>query len=231
MFLKLKYLTFILLLVYLQSCRDKNSNGINFEPVYYRFPIDSMAKAYFWANEGSYWIYQNTKTGELDTQVVTHIDSFWVQVKGSFETTKHRTIDYERILKITSSSYFKWIYRDRTAGFAADYTLREDACIVDRLASGEGVNVPFFYPFKIGSQYGDGNSITTCISIDTSLIVNNIHFKNVTVFETKLDGIDEDKLYCKNPTSLYYWAKGIGLIRKELRICDYTWNLIEYEIK
>src|SRR5690606_33183024 len=71
-FLKLKYLFLSLIIsIVINSCRKKEcwETG-ECTPIHYDFNLDSI-KDYFHAEKGSYWIYLNTKTNELDTHICT----------------------------------------------------------------------------------------------------------------------------------------------------------------
>ena len=208
------------------DCHDKG----NCDPEYYKYDLGE-AKNYLWADSGSYWIYKNSKTGELDTQTCVGAITYWVHDYGSTKYSKHITIDYEVLYRRLFSTFNKWEYIDKTSGFNPDAGTPQHNTIVDRTVGGEGINIPFSYPFVKGLGGGTGSSSTTCTNIDTSIIVNGQTYDHVVVFDINIDEIWEEKLGCIRPNTKYYWVKNIGLIKKTMNRCNYSWDLIDYKIK
>lgn len=208
------------------DCHDKG----NCDPEYYKYDLGE-AKNYLWADSGSYWIYKNSKTGELDTQTCVGAITYWVHDYGSTKYSKHITIDYEVLYRRLFSTFNKWEYIDKTNGFNPDAGTPQHNTIVDRTVGGEGINIPFSYPFVKGLGGGTGSSSTTCTNIDTSIIVNGQTYDHVVVFDINIDEIWEEKLGCIRPNTKYYWVKNIGLIKKTMNRCNYSWDLIDYKIK
>jgi hypothetical protein len=201
------------------------------KPIYYSNPLGE-AKEYLWANLGSYWIYQNDKTGELDTQTIIAAKNYWKKRTGTRESTKHITIEYEYLIRQIYSTYNKWKYDDMTAEYNPDAS-RTQKVIVNRDAygaPGSGQTNPFRHPFVLNDRGGSGVSITTCTNTDTTIILNGKAHEHIAVFRVFLSGIDERKTNCLNPTILYYWEKDIGLIKKDMTKCGYSWDLIDYNI-
>ena len=207
------------------DCHDKG----NCAPVHYIWDLGE-AKNYLWADTGSYWIYKNSKTGELDTQTCVGAITYWVHTQGTTNYAKHVTIDYEMLSRRIFSTFNQWEYNDKTTGANPNAVL-ENNIIIDRTVGGEGINCPFFYPPKINYKYGTSNALTTCTNIDTSIIVNGQTYDHVVVFDINIDEIWEDKLGCIRPNTKYYWVKNIGLIKKTMNRCNYSWDLIDYKIK
>src|SRR5574343_49048 len=167
------------------DCHDKG----NCAPEYYKYDLGE-AKNYLWADTGSYWIYKNSKTGELDTQTCVGAITYWVHTQGTTNYAKHVTIDYEVLSRRIFSTFNQWEYNDKTTGANPNVAVLENNIIIDRTVGGEGINCPFFYPPKINY-----------------------------------------KLDCIRPNTKYYWVKNIGLIKKTMNRCNYSWDLIDYKIK
>jgi hypothetical protein len=141
---------------------------------YYRIRIGE-AKSYLWALPGSYWIYKNSVTGDLDTQTCIGFSFDSVKVKGTNNYSKFITAEYDVIRRVVYSSYNKIYINDETVSSnpdAINYNNGRD--VVHRYASGFGTNIPFFFPFEKGLQFGDGASISTCNGMDTSLLIQGI---------------------------------------------------------
>src|SRR5690606_4059769 len=121
----MKYLIpFGLLSIFFYSCRNCEEKG-TCDPLYFYFPLE-VPKDYMWADTGSYWIYKNDKTGDLDTQLVLFANITWVKRSGSRHATKHRTVEFEYFRKVTYSSFYNWIQSDETPYYDPDYTLTQN---------------------------------------------------------------------------------------------------------
>ncbi len=226
-----KILCLFSLIVWSSACKDRNvdckSNGTCPEE-YYKFYLGE-AKNYLWAGKGSYWIYKNSKTGELDTQTVTYCKTYWLNARGTQNSTRHINVDYEVLSRGIYSSFNQWTYEDRTGGVSPDgisfngtYRL-----ILDRLVASQSINTPFFMPFIKGAYSG----YTLCSNSDTTININSKNYTNVKVFTIDMDFIWEPKLNCIRPNTYYYWVKDIGLVKKLMKTCNYSWDLIDYKIE
>ncbi len=218
---------FSLILTLLPHCKNKDCHEDGTCAADYRKLWLGEAKAYLLAKPNSYWIYKNTTTNELDTQICTAFLMDTIIKRGTRNDTKHITVEYERLRRFIQSSYNKWEYYDETAKYNPD-AIRENKTGVDRYVfSGDaGINFPFFYPFNKDERIGN----TQCKGMDTTLIIQGKTYAKVVQFEINNDGIWERKLNCIRSTNTYYWAKDVGLIKKEMKTCNMSWELIEYNI-
>jgi len=213
------------------QCKDKDPN-----PEYYKIRMSTEVKSYLWSNVGSYWIYKNTKTNELDTQQCISFKYDSLITKGTESYSKHITIEYDRIRKYIYSSYNKWTIFDNTGHYTPDSRyFNNGRTILDRNISGEGIIVPFFHHFSTEGGSGTGSSFTKFITKDTTLTIQNKIYHDVVKFEIDQDDIwypDEylGPIEFKYPKSIYYWAKGVGLVKKENLKENYSWELIEHHI-
>lgn len=214
--------------VLLNACNSDCHDKGNCDPEYYRYDLGE-ARNYLWADTGSYWIYKNSKTGELDTQTCIGATTYWVTAHGTTNYSKHITVDYEVLYRRIFSTYNQWTYIENTS-FYNPNAMRTQQCFIDRSVSGEGINHPFFMPASVYESGGTSNALTTCTNTDTSLVVNGQNYDHVVVFDINMDEIWEEKLGCIRPNSKYYWVKNIGLIRKTMNRCNYSWDLIDYKI-
>ncbi len=210
---------------FLNSCKEDCKENGTCPPEYYRYELGE-AMHYLWAKPGSYWIYKNTKTGDLDTQTMIGFKFDTVISKGTFDFSKHITIEYDVLSRNIYSSFNHWIYFDKTSKYEAN-SKRDLETILERIV-GTGVIYPFFHPFVISQNVNPSNS--NFIGLDSNFIVSSKPYTNVAKFEIAIDGIWEEKLNCKRPNTVYYWAKGVGLIKKDMNGCGYSWELIEYNV-
>ena len=227
--MKPQNLIFYLFIIFLNACNSDCHDKGNCDPEYYRWDLGE-ARDYLWADTGSYWIYKNSKTGELDTQTCIGATTYWVTAHGTTNYAKHITIDNEVLYRRIFSSFNQWVYIDKTNGVNPNAATRENNKILYRSVSGEGINYPFIFPANLKSCYGTSNALTTCTNTDTSLVVNGQTYDHVVVFDVNIDEIWEEKLACIRPNTKYYWVKNIGLIRKTMNRCNYSWDLIDYKI-
>lgn len=195
-------------------------------PEYRRMPLGE-AKDYLYALPGSYWIYKNTLTGDLDTQICTGFVCDTIISKGE-DRAKYITIEYERIVKTSYSTFNKVEYYDETRGYNASVP-RDLETIFNRWCGVDNIQ-PFFHPFIINTTTGNGASTTTCKAVDSAILINGKLYSNVVRFEIDLDGNYENN--CRYPYfgTIYFWAKDVGLIKKTVKQCNYSWELTEFKI-
>ncbi len=216
------------------GCKDKDPTKPGYQnkapkPIFYRFELGE-AKSYLWSKPGSYWIYKNTKTNELDTLTCTgfKLDSF--TTKGTEDYSKHITIRYDFLKRYLYSSFNKWTYVDETSKYYADGTPFKGLFFaIMKQVYGEGIISAIHYPFDYPAKSGTGSSLTSYIGMDTTLLIQGKTYFNVAKFELDMDELSEkDCQYI--PITRYYWAKDVGLIKKMVKNCNYSWELIEHQI-
>jgi hypothetical protein len=221
-------------LLLLSAC-DKDPSKPGYQgkppkPEYYRIKMNEELKSYLWSKPGSYWIYKNTKTGDLDTHIIRSFYFDSILVKGIYPYSKHRTIYYDIMTRSFYSTFIKDYYYEYTRTFNPQAT---DLYITSNKIYREGngsINTPFVYPFVLGTGSGNGSSNTTYIGMDSTLTIQGKTYQNVAKFDIDKDDIWEEKLNCIRSNNIYYWAKDVGLIKKKSISCNYSWELIEYNI-
>jgi hypothetical protein len=198
-------------IVLMYSCKDKDPTKPGYQrkapsPVYLIYRL-GPARDYMWFNPGSYWIYKNTKNNELDTV---------------------------RLISFYYSTYYKWSYEDNTSYFNPNSTpIRGYFYPINRLVSGEGLIGAFFYPFDKSGVAGTGSSQTKFKELFTTMTLNNQTYLEVAQFETDSDDIwysDTTSNLIRYPKTRYYWAKNVGLVKRENVSENYSWELIEHHI-
>ena len=220
------------------QCKDKDPTKPGYQrkapsPVYLKYRL-GPARDYMWFNPGSYWIYKNTKNNELDTWscVNLYYDSF--VLKGTFDYSKHITIDFDRLRTTYYSTYYNWYFNDNTGLFNPDFTpLQTLFYPINRLVYGEGLIGTFYYPFDKNEVAGTGSSQTKFKELFTTMTLNSQTYLEVAQFETDSDDIwysDTTSNLIRYPKTRYYWAKNVGLVKRENVSENYSWELIEHRI-
>ena len=238
MFQLFKYgLLFLWVVLSINSCRDKDPTKPGYQrkpPMkeFYTFRMTEV-KDYVWFKPGTYWIYKNTKNNLLDTVTCTSFYYDSVTIKGTYDYSKHITLNYDR-LEITSySSHYKWTYRDWSGNTTPDDKYFKNNRFVMERTCPSGLLIPFFYPFDIKGYSGTGSSSTQLISVEEVINMQNKTFNKVAVFDIDSDDIwhhDTTSQIIRYPRTKYYWAQNVGLIKRENVSENYSWELIDYNI-
>ncbi len=229
----------ILLIVLLSTCRkkaDPPAENLGF------FSLGE-AKDYLLFKPGTWWVYKNSYTNELDTMILTSCAMDTVHAES-----KIRFFDYEAmgfgILSKRDNAYYSspgssmnadastfsatWSWEcQRIGGYHLMHTTTPST-------TGSG----FFYPFD-KSKRGNGVYETTFDDRKDSLIVGGKTYYDIVSFSVYFDGAyPYPNIYIYDfSNSMYYWAKGFGLIKIELQSIDankmpiaMNWELIESHI-
>ena len=219
------FVVLLLIVLFNFGCKPKDchKDGTCAED-YRRMPLGE-AKDYLYALPGSYWIYKNTVTGDLDSQVCIGFICDTIIRRGTENFSRHITIEYERVIRDIQCSFNNILITDETAGYNPNAPRSLEA-ITDRHAN-HSIKV-FFYPFVPGRVIGNGASYTNYLGIDTTLIIQGKSYTNVAIFELDLDGIWENSPPYTG--SKYYWAKGVGLVKRTATNKNDNWELLRYKI-
>ena len=230
------YLLPILCLLMLLGC-DKDPSKPGYQgkppkPEYYRIKMNEELKSYLWSKPGSYWIYKNTKTGDLDTHIINGFYFDSILVKGNQLHTKHITIYYDYLSKSFYSTFIKrffYEYSNYKSPNAESFNNGRNG--ITREGNGS-INYPLYYPFVItsGPGTGNGSSYTTYIGMDSTLTIQGKTYQNVSKFDIDLDGVWSKTYPYTTTGSKYYWAKDVGLVKRTATHRDENWELIEYNI-
>ncbi len=202
------------------------------KPEYYRIKMNEELKSYLWSKPGSYWIYKNTKTGDLDTHIINGFYFDSILVKGIYPYSKHRTIYYDYLSKSFYSTFIKRFFYEYTRTFNPQAT---DLYITSNDLTREGngsVNHPLVHPFLIPkeSNSGTGSSYAAYIGMDSTLTIQGKTYHNVAKFDIDSDGVWSKTYPYTTTGSKYYWAKDVGLVKRTATHRDENWELIEYNI-
>jgi len=216
----------VLIMLFSFGCKPKDchKDGTCAED-YRRMPLGE-AKEYLYALPGSYWIYKNSISGELDTQICQEFSLDTVIKSGTTSDTKHITVEYESIKRIIYSSFNKSTYEDVT-GFYNPNAMRPLKTVVSRYLNGQG-NILFFHPFIESESFGNGPTMSKFIELDSNLKIDNLTFNEVAKFDVDIDLIW--RIGSPYTSSSYYWAKNVGLIKIQGKNYNLSWILTDYKI-
>lgn len=185
---------------------------------------------YFWFKPGTYWIYENNRTGELDTCTLTSIERDTVTLFYEHPMFK-RWYTYESINYLVYTRH-KYGYVNYSTRYGCMTCPTMDTFRVITRDFSRGL---FKFPWN--------NSIVNSGFYPT-MMVNDSTFNEVYRFDFTLDsGLpfwDDTKLLWgingTAPYSSYYWASGVGLIQIKYKTHLSTgmdsayWNLKSYKI-
>ncbi|HEY1045591.1 MAG TPA: hypothetical protein VGF79_04075 [Bacteroidia bacterium] len=213
----------------LTQCKGDCHKHDTCDPIHYKLNID-IGFDYFIFKKNSYWIYKDTKTGAIDTQTCLGYRIDTVFHKGEYEPRNNISIEYPRYYSQLYSSYYKWyIYQETGPHYADDPGITDPKVILTRYVQ-SGLVVCFFNPFNKDFITGTGSHSCKLIGFDSTFVLQGKTYENVAKFF-----IDRDNTWGNDPSNTdasvnYYWAKGVGLIKKESTNNSGNWELIEYNI-
>lgn len=219
------------------QCRDKDPTKPGYQrkapkPEYYTFRMTEV-KDYVWFKPGSYWIYKNTKNNLLDTVTCTGFYYDSVTIKGTYDYSKHITLNYDRLEITTYSSHYKWYYRDWSGNTTPDApNFKKNRFVMDRTCP-SGIIIPFFYPFDLGGFSSTGFSTIQLLNKENNFNIQNKEYFEVSIFNIDYDAIwhsDTSSPAVMYPITKYYWAKNVGLVKRENVSENYSWELIDHHI-
>jgi len=192
------------------------------------FPLGEI-KEYHYFQPGSWWVYKNMISGELDTVVMARSNIDTIPVGNNI-----RKFSYEDITYTTTSITLKENYRHyRRYPMSAEpidwkYFYYISRSRISDKNGFEGIQDVFTYPLDIPINNVGQNAIHFDEKIE-DFSLSGFNFNDVLVFQIEGDGS-----WDSYPTK-YYWAKNIGLVKREKYDIDKItlldgWELIEYEI-
>ncbi|MFN6086594.1 MAG: hypothetical protein ACK476_16895 [Fluviicola sp.] len=217
--------SFFLLLLFLQSCKDKDTQTAC-EKAPETCQYLSEAKEYFAFKEGSWWVYEEETTHERDSVYVT---SFINNASSHYFNTE--------ILSTRDSFYTRYFPADFYEGNGCSYPgpVNKRCLYIRKIKSkfqnhlGES-NIMFF-KHDLGSSDYTGSGVNYCDNnkITISNILNNFSINSLNF--NKTIEISEDCSHFEGDQPVKFtFSKGVGLIKKTLIDSNETWNLVSYHI-
>ncbi|MFM9986415.1 MAG: hypothetical protein ACKVOK_14340 [Flavobacteriales bacterium] len=191
----------------------------------YDSSIEEMKKWYYFKT-GTWWVYEEQTTGELDTVTVYFDQSSGGGQVGSFEWEAYSSFDgYNYYYFFTSSNTI--------------YCLNQPECDCHKVNRAKGMpgefvgdSDLFLWPIIEGNYNNIYSNIsgqitsgtTTVTSIDGLFVVGLDTINNVAEWTVTTDDMHEGF------SSKYYFAKDIGIVQFEHQNDNSIWKLIEYQI-
>lgn len=232
-------LSVLLLLAFFYSCRKYHPPP---QVDLGHFSLDSTVKPYLYAKPGSWWVYKNDSTGEIDSQaMVWSVDQ---QVRTSNNVRTYTYDDIHTTIKSMTNGYY---YDLNSYGSHADIYNWEFLILYNRSRhkSGDfdGINDIFCTKQNIGEKLGGGGSYLYYRGKLPTLTLNGFTFYDVLKFEVQGDASWPDSKIPTSDkgTSTYYWAKNVGLVMIENgdedqrylppKIIYQKWEIINYHIE
>lgn len=208
----------ICFLSFFSCCKDKTPPQQDLG----HFSLDTTIKPYLYAKQGSWWVYKNDSTGEIDSQVM--VSSVYQKVRTSNEV---RTYTYDDIKTTIKSMTNGYLYNLGSYGSQADMYVWDFHVLYNRnrYKSGDfdGFEDVFSTTQVIGNEIGRGLFYQGKIP---TMQLNGFTFYDVLKFEVKDDETwpDSNIPTSDRGTSIYYWAKNVGLIMIENGDEDQRYN-------
>ncbi|HRH01717.1 MAG TPA: hypothetical protein PLI68_10970 [Bacteroidia bacterium] len=213
-----KRIYLIWLLIFLLSCKKQNVEEIAHCEV-----AEDLA-AYSFFKKGTYWIYQDSISGMIDsvyvyfdTNFVYHNPGWGIIAEGDYpfySMSSYSVKEQASLLYITDYGDYK---TNSTVG-----ALRK------RVGPGAGHGSAYFMvnTFQKGiylRYYGAFDAVTFENYFEDKIIKGR-NFQSVAKFG------DKDNATEFRNSTLFYVAKNVGIIRKEIIDSNQVWNLIRFKI-
>ena len=221
------YILSLFICISLISCKKDGVPGTIEEPM---AQID-LDYGYF--QKGSYWIYQDSASLAIDSMYVKSSAKGYGWLTGNNNTPNDHYYQYDVFDQSTFDGR-EYHYISTTQGSYHDPSTANQWCVFLYA-------IPFPYPpnaiadealvldghFVSGQPFLEGNSGYETVVFQKSfdsLKVANVYYKNVIWFQ---DGFNRTE---NNSVTNTYFAKYIGIIRKEILASHKVWNLIRYHV-
>ncbi|MES2616275.1 MAG: hypothetical protein V4613_00245 [Bacteroidota bacterium] len=192
-------------------------------------------KKYLNQKPGSWWVYQNSLTNQLDTHYLQYNYPRLMIVDFRMDKNIWMKIEYECIQRITRSSFNKSTYGEVSNTYPANNTSLDNKFILTRSIAyvNKTSIVTFAGPTNIAKSVSNAGSTTTYLGVDSAYTLHNKTYYKVLKFR-----VDKDYLWYKSdttthtqfPTTVYYWASGVGLIKYYNESENYGWELVESKV-
>ena len=193
---------------YLTACK-KDHTDTQAAPIEVKFAAEALAYVQLPLNK--YFIYKDSASGSLDSVVVTksdiekqfmpeHISGFWaVPIPAFYYQTFTLTLT-----KYNGATPQDWFYG--IANNSSFVTSSDTATALYLIEKDKGG--AFNYPIIISSGPYGGVSILPSVTIEGKTYVDAVVF-------TSSSSLDTSQFYYRKST--YYWVKGVGIIKREIR--------------
>lgn len=183
------------------------------------------AKQFFLFKMGSWWVYEEETSLERDSVYVTEYSN---SSGYDFDMRTHSTLeDYNyhywpfyaggnQSCSESNPVQGKCLYINRSKGKTGEF-VGEDKCFFVNYRNGS-------WTYAYNNIYYENNKISVS-NISSTYSIGSLNFSETVIIHelnTRIEGIQ--------PTN-HYFAKNVGLIRKELLDSNQVWNLVSYHIE
>lgn len=208
-------------LVTLSGCiKDKVPKDAYNNRSIYNIPQDF--KDYFYFAPGTYWIYQNQRTQELDSVYIVDRSSRMVHYSNEpidEEVCFVHYYDTHYGVLFETNTHVSWGRVDTLSRSRYELEIRSKS----GFPTGSG-DYTAIYPLVKGNKIDQILNPYEILSIDDTITINNKFYNNVIVFYSKTNVLFNDHI-----TKVYY-LKDFGIIRKTDLTKNDDWKLIHYFI-
>ncbi len=161
--------------------------------------ISNSLKDYLF-EKGTFWVYEEINTNLIDSLVITEVThtfnpEIWIKGQRAFRAQEYYQINYES----KTLNYKTW---DKYIGYVV---------VREGINWGNDGQYIFLSSYNIGDDSQGAKIVNT---LDT-MEINNFKFSKVTKMLIMKNKFENDQ-----PTYYYYYANGIGIIRKEICLND-----------
>ena len=183
---------------------------------------------YFYFNQGSYWVYENDKTGERDTLVLVQNGRGLTNATPQGE--RYEVAYTELVSKRDGFTYKYGINTQGSAGCIKGGSQRPCygvTCYKYKIGNVIGEGMALILPFQKdygGQANGSFTSIITMKDTLNKMTVGGKEFSDIVIVNIDPSITDNKKNFN------YTWSKSVGLIKKENISNGETWKLIQYYV-
>ncbi|HYG16064.1 MAG TPA: hypothetical protein VEC12_09945 [Bacteroidia bacterium] len=213
---------FALAIIVLNSCKEEEPDEI-----VVAFPEDAVN--YFYFKTGSYWIYQNNKTNEVDSVWVHHSFKSWYSAESWDKKTIYK-IELIRMECNTSSYGTYWSFDFRPFNYAGNQNNVSYSLWGGRSKISELTRCTLWkYPFNEGI-----NQVSNIKGVDTSLYRIAGTHNTVTIgsktYSSVLKVNITNCIFMDKHDINMYWAPNYGIIKIEDLDDSSSWELVRHHL-
>ena len=224
-----KFLFVFFMLLLGQGCRKNDPDAIR---GVYLFPQE--VKDYTLFLPGTYWVYQDSISGIEDCVFVKNISMGIDTIASSSNSGGKEVVEFFGYETARSYDNYTYYYSSNTSfsDLCIDNNEKRPCFWTNRekygLGNYFGGSFCFLYEFYDGawsySGWASGYSKVSVVSHWKSITLNSILYNSVVEIN------DNKNITENNNNTNFFFAKNIGIVRKELLDSNQTWNLIRYNI-
>ena len=197
------------------GCRDK-------APVPVDVPLPPGLKDLALFHDGTYWVYRNAPTGELDSAYVTGfrlytLDFALGKLPSDPVVARHETFEYD-VWSTRTGQQLRYV---STVGcIAAAYDPNGVCHGVARVEVGptgdliSGTSHFLFYRPVVGTAQPSGSYISKILAVHDTLTVGGVRYRQVVQVDTNLNSYTLPS----EALSRHFIAPGAGLVRREVQV-------------